>query len=267
VRPFPPLADELQLLEEILPSWLGVRYRRVPSVLSAGRELPEGATWIQAVFPDSPALEAGLEVGDIVLGPPARPFTAEGQLREWTMTSSRATPLALRVLRPAERAEDDQELDVTLSLRPYPVVWPELPGPLQVGDAAPALPSGLKPVGSAELPDLQGRSRIVLFWATWCRPCRRAVPELLAFAEAEGLPVLAITDEESETVAGYLSTRKEAFFEHVLLDPLRASFRSYGVSGTPTIMVIDEDGVVRHRQVGYNKTKGLTIEGWQWSQP
>ena len=267
VRPFPSLADELQLLEEILPSWLGVRYRRVPSVLSSGRQLPPGATWLQAVFPDSPAMEAGLEVGDIVLGPPARPFTASGQLREWTMTSSRGTPQALRVLRPAARAEDDLELEVTLSLRPYPVVWPELPGPLQVGDAAPALPSGLEPVGPAELPDLRGRSRIVFFWATWCRPCRQAVPELLAFAKAEGLPVLAITDEESETVAGYLAARREAFFEHVLLDPLRGSFLAHGVSGTPTILLVDQDGVIRHRQVGYKRAEGLTVEGWHWSRP
>ena len=183
------------------------------------------------------------------------------------MTSSRETPLPLRVLRPAARPEDDLELEIALSLRPYPVVWPELPEPLQVGDTAPTLSSDLEPVGSAELPDFEGRSRIVFFWATWCGPCKRAVPELLAFAEAEGLPVLAITDEEHDKVAGYLAARKETFFEHVLRDPLRGSFLAHGVSGTPTILLIDDDGVIRHRQVGYNSTKGLTVEGWNWSRP
>lgn len=267
VRPFPPLAHELSLLEEILPSWLGVRFRAVPSALRAGRNLPAGASWLEAVFPDSPATQAGLEAGDILLGPPARHFSANGQLREWTMTSPRDTPLELDVLRPRERAEDDVELVATLKLGPYPLVWPELPGPPLVGDAAPALPSGLEPVGSAELPELDARSRIVFFWATWCKPCRAAVPELLAFAESEGLPVLAITDEELEPVTGYLAARKEAFFEHVLLDPLRKTFRTHGVSGTPTILLVDDHGVIRHRQVGYRPATGLTVDGWEWSPP
>ena len=48
------------------------------------------------------AREAGLEAGDIVLGPPGRPFSAPQQIREWTMLSPRGTPLPLRVLRPGD---------------------------------------------------------------------------------------------------------------------------------------------------------------------
>jgi thiol-disulfide isomerase/thioredoxin len=266
VEAFPPLADELRLIQEILPSWLGVRFRQVPKTLRSDRRLPAGATWLEAVFPDSPAMAAGLEAGDIILGPPARPFTDYGQLREWTMTSPRDTPLLLKVIRPASRAEEDLEFEATLLLRPLPVVWPELPGPPQVGKMAPALPSGLKFVGSGKLPGLVGRTHLLFFWATWCQPCKQAVPEVMAFAAAKGIPVLAISDEAAGTVSGYLETRQEAFFEWVASDPLRRSFIDYGVSGTPTIVLVDDKGIVRHRQVGYKSKSGLTVEGWHWSR-
>ena len=79
--------------------------------------------------------------------------------------------------------------------------------------------------------------------------------------------MLAITDEEPGTVTGYLEGRREAFFELVVADPLRRSFLDYGVSGTPTIILVDENGVIRHRQTGYNATNGLKVEGWSWSGP
>ena len=145
--------------------------------------------------------------------------------------------------------------------------WPKLPDPAQVGELAPKLPNGLVPVRHLEQRDLDGRPHILFFWATWCRPCKAAVPEVMAFADAERLPVLAITDEDPATVAGYLEERQEAFFEQVSVDPQRWSFISYGVSGTPTIILVDEEGIIRHRQVGYNTKKGLTVEGWSWSAP
>ena len=263
---FPPLADEIELLEELLPSWLGVRFGQVPKGLRSGRELPPGATWLRAVFPESPAVEAGLKTGDIILGPPGEPFDAFGQLREWTMTSPRDTPLNLAVLRAGAEIDDDERFETTLFLRPYPLEWPKLESPPQVGDEAPPLPGGLESVSRVTLPELDGRPHLLFFWATWCMPCKAAVPEVLAYAEAERLPMLAITDEDAAHVAAFIAQRQEPFFEEVAVAIRRRSFISYGVSGTPTTIVVGDGGVIMHRQVGYNPQRGLTIDGWSWDK-
>jgi thiol-disulfide isomerase/thioredoxin len=119
-------------------------------------------------------------------------------------------------------------------------------------------------VGATDLPELDGRTHLLFFWATWCAPCKQAVPEVMALAEARGLPVLAISDEDRDTVASFLKGTAERAFPPVAVDPLRKSFISYGVSGTPTILLVDGEGVIRHRQVGYSSDKGLTLAGWSW---
>ena len=262
-RPFPPLNTELALLEEISPSWLGVQFRAVTQAVRTGRRLPGGANLLDAVYPDSPAEKAGIEVGDIVLGLPDRPFAASRELREWTMTAPRGVPLPLVVLRPGETAEDDREFEAQLVLGPTPLDLPRLPTPPLVGERAPDLPNTLKPLGSSDLPELKGSAHLVFFWATWCGPCKKAVPEVMALARSRGLDVLAISDEDEETVSRFLAGRTEAFIPGVAVDPLRKSFVAYGVSGTPTLLLVDADGVIRHRQVGYGE-KGLTVEGWSW---
>jgi hypothetical protein len=72
-------------------------------------------------------------------------------------------------------------------------------------------------------------------------------------------------DEDGGTVAKFLEGWQQPFFDSVAVDPLRKSFISYGVSGTPTIIVVDVKAVIRHRQVGYSPERGLTVEGWKWS--
>ena len=264
VPPFPPLSEELALLEEISPSWLGVRFRPVAAPVRAAHGLPAGANLLEAVYPDSPAREGGLEVGDIVLGPPGQPFDSPRELREWTMTAPRGVALPLLVVRPGEHSGDDLPFEASLVLRAYPAHLPKTSGPPLVGDRAPVLPATLKPVGSSDRAGLAGRPRILFFWATWCGPCKQAVPEVMAFAQSRALSVLAISDEDEDTVGNFLKGRREAFFDQVAVDTFRQTFASYGISGTPTILLVDQQGIIRLRQVGYDADKGVTVEGWRW---
>ena len=264
---FPPLGAERALLEEVSPSWLGVRFRSLTPQVREQRGLTEGAVILDAVYPDSPAREAGLTPGDILLGPAGRTFQSSRELREWTLVAPRGVPLTLAVLRPDETPAGGRPFEAKVVLRVAPVDWPKLPDPPRVGDKAPDLPSGLQAVRAAALPELKDRSHLVFFWATWCGPCKRAVPEVLALAASRGLPVLAISDEDADTVRQFLADRQEPFFAEVAVDPMRKSFQSFGVSGTPTLLLVDPAGVIRHRQVGYTTEKGVTVEGWRWTPP
>jgi thiol-disulfide isomerase/thioredoxin len=138
--------------------------------------------------------------------------------------------------------------------------------PPRLGTPAPALPDTMTSGRGGELPDLKGRAHLLFFWATWCGPCKASLPEVMAFAADRGIPVLAITDEEQGTVANFLDGWKRPFFESVAVDSYRQTFISYAVTGTPTIVLVDGDGVIRYRQVGYSVKDGLKVDGWRWSE-
>jgi len=72
-------------------------------------------------------------------------------------------------------------------------------------------------------------------------------------------------DSPGETLDTFFGKFEKPFPERVATDELRRSFLAYGVSGTPTFVLVDGDGVIRSYSVGYSPAKGLGIEGWTWS--
>jgi thiol-disulfide isomerase/thioredoxin len=265
---FPALDREIELIEELQPSWLGVRYAAVPLPLKRQHPALANAAQVEAVEESSPAADAGLEAGDVIIGASgAEPFKSFQDLREWTMLAERDAPLLLAAFRPGTNGAPDRSFDASVYLRPYPAARPESGIPPRVGADAPALPDTLKPGRESPLPDLRGRSHLLFFWASWCGPCKAAVPEVMALAAARGLPVLAITDEEPTVIANFLEGWKRPFFDSIAIDDRRKTFIAYSVSGTPTIVLVDEAGVIRHHQVGYTVNGGLKLDGWRWNRP
>jgi thiol-disulfide isomerase/thioredoxin len=256
-KPFPPLADEQQLVEAVTPAWMGINYGPLTEAQHKRYGTQTGAVIVRTVFPDSPAAAAHLQADDIILGPPSALFVEPNQIREWTMRSEIGKPEPLKIMR------DDKPLLITLRPGPYPVELPKLPGPPKVGSTAPPITvdvlEGPKQLAS-------GKPRLLFFWATWCHICKSALPEVLAFSQARDVEVVAITDEEPDLVRDFLKSFPDPFPSIVATDRHRLTFQSYGVSGLPTIVLVDGNGVVRHFKVGYTRKAGLGIDGWKWDQ-
>ena len=91
--------------------------------------------------------------------------------------------------------------------------------------------------------DLRGKVVLVNFWATWCPPCRKEMPDLDVLYkrfQSQGFVVLAISDEESAKVEPFIRERGLAF--PILLDPGRKVNEMFAVEGIPKSFVYDREG-------------------------
>ena len=90
---------------------------------------------------------------------------------------------------------------------------------------------------------LFGKVVVVNFWATWCPPCRKEMPDLDALYKkfkGQGLIVLAISDEDEAKVRAFLKTRPVSY--PVMLDKGRQVNELYRVEGIPKTYIYSREG-------------------------
>ena len=91
------------------------------------------------------------------------------------------------------------------------------------------------------------------FWATWCVPCREEMPTLerLSRERRGSLVILGISVDAVGRDKVQAFVRELGLTFPILLDPETVVGKRYRVRALPTSFLIDRDGVVRHREVGY----------------
>jgi cytochrome c biogenesis protein CcmG, thiol:disulfide interchange protein DsbE len=122
----------------------------------------------------------------------------------------------------------------------------------RVGKAAPEFRIAALDGTPIELSALRGHPVWINFWATWCPPCREESPEIEAAYEQyrdQGLVVVAIdVGEAAATARDYVQRAGLTYL--VGGDPNTDVAATYRVTGLPTHVFIDSDGIVRDIRLG-----------------
>lgn len=126
--------------------------------------------------------------------------------------------------------------------------------PAAVGTEAPAYAAVALDGDSVRLRSMRGDVLLLNVWATWCAPCRREVPELVALQDRhgpDGLRVVGVSVDSRGAHGDIVAFADEFGMDYLLLwDPqeqVQTVFRAHGV---PSSVLIDRDGIIRWRQVG-----------------
>jgi len=93
------------------------------------------------------------------------------------------------------------------------------------------------------LKEQRGKVVVLNFWATWCPPCRKEMPDLEALYQqfkGQGLLILAISDEDAGKVKPFIAQQKVTY--PILLDPGRKVNELFQIEGIPKTFVYDRNG-------------------------
>jgi peroxiredoxin len=129
-------------------------------------------------------------------------------------------------------------------------------GQLKVSEPAPDFTLQDLSGQTVKLSSFRGRAVYIDFWATWCGPCKAALPGLQELTDEfknQGLEIVTIDQGEGlDQVRSFIERKKYSF--QVLLDPDSAVGNIYGVRALPTSVFIDRNGIVQSISVGNMST-------------
>lgn len=105
------------------------------------------------------------------------------------------------------------------------------------------------------LSPFRGKVLLIDFWATWCGPCKKEMPgyeDLYRRYKKRGLMVVGVAADSDPVAVGRFGKKLGVTYP-LLVNGM--DVQRYGILGLPTTILVDRNGFVRKKVVGFERKK------------
>ncbi|MBN2807680.1 MAG: TlpA family protein disulfide reductase [Prolixibacteraceae bacterium] len=118
---------------------------------------------------------------------------------------------------------------------------------------------------NVQFKDIQGDVLTVIdFWTSWCKPCLKAIPELIHLHEkydSLGVAFIGINADGPRSVSKALPLAKSLGVNYpILFDTSGELISELNVTAFPTLLIIDRQRKVVFTHEGFSKNDGALID-------